>query len=280
MSQEFSDETSQRLECLVVRAARTEPCTRDVIRERPLSIVVNGESAAVLMCTPGAEEDLALGFMLTEGFARSPEDVETISFRGEESGSTTSEVRVQLVGDGSRNVKGRYRDIFPSSGSDGAELIEAMTKDLAGFQMPSKRLRVEDVLRLRDRMEAAQVLFRQTGAAHAAAVAELPIAGTEGCAVVREDIGRHNALDKAVGAAVRLGLPRERALLLLSGRLSLEMVAKAARAGIGQVAGLSAPSAAGVALASELGMFLAGFVRGETMTVYCGAEAMATGRGS
>ncbi len=123
-------------------------------------------------------------------------------------------------------------------------------------------------------MEQAQIAFRQTGGAHAAALAELPFDAAGGRIVVREDLGRHNALDKAVGAAAAMGIALERSLLMLSGRLSVEMIAKAARAGITDLAGVSAPSALGVDLARRLDMFVAGFVRGDAMTVYSGASAL------
>ena len=124
------------------------------------------------------------------------------------------------------------------------------------------------------RWKRAQVAFRQTGGTHAAALAELPVDAARGRIVVREDLGRHNALDKAVGAAVAMDIALDKSLLLLSGRLSLEMVAKAARAGISDLAGLSAPPPSASILREGLDMFVAGFVRGDTMTVYSGVAAL------
>jgi FdhD protein len=273
------DETSERLECVVVRAGVAAPAARDVIREQPLRIVVNGSPAATLMCTPGAEPDLAVGFLLTEGLIGKRADILTMAFCPDRS-VAGGVVHVRLAERVALGAKPRYRDVFSSCSLCGIEVIEAFSEGLPGFRKPVERLRPEDLFRLRDVMEAEQSLFRKTGGSHAAALGFMPLGGSESPAIVREDLGRHNALDKAVGAALQLELSLDRALVLLSGRLSLEMVAKAARAGISDVAGVSAPTAAGVALARKLGMFLAGFVRGDTMTVYSGAEALATHEGA
>jgi len=129
------------------------------------------------------------------------------------------------------------------------------------------------VFRVAEAMAGAQPIFRSTGGAHAATLSQTPFEE----AIVREDLGRHNALDKALGAALVRSMDLSRSLLMLSSRLSFEMVAKAARAGVADVAGVSAPSAAAVRLARRLRMFLAGFVRGDTMTVYAGADALSEG---
>jgi FdhD protein len=165
-------------------------------------------------------------------------------------------------------------------------MIEEVAADIAPFARPPLRLAAEDLFALAEAMRRAQKMFQRTGGTHAAALGRPPVESGAEC-IVREDLGRHNALDKAVGCAAQRGMlapelcPQHtaerfaaRLALLLSGRLSFEMVAKAARAGISEVAGVSAPSALAVELARRLNMFLAGFVRERTLTVYSGADAL------
>jgi len=269
-----SAESSQCFDCLAGSAGALRPCTREVMVELPLRILVNGEPVATLMQTPGAETELALGFLMTEGWIRSFSDVGAISFCPEGQLGAAGEARVLLAAGCPTNRRG-YREVFSSCGLCGDTLLDEFARSLPVVERPARRLRPADVFRLRDAMEAAQQAFRQTGGTHAAALAEVPVGEGTGRLVVREDLGRHNALDKAVGAAMRMSFCLDRSLVFLSGRLSFEMVTKAAQAGIGDLAGVSAPSALGVALARRLGMFLAGFVRGESMTVYSGADALA-----
>jgi len=266
---------ARQFDCFVVRRDGVEPCTRDVIDEDPIRLVVNGEPVATLMRTPGSEVELALGFLLSEGLAQSMSDVATVTFCREGEFGPAGEVRIQLTGDMRQPIQHRYREVFSSCSLCGLELIEAYADDLQAFHREPGRLRADDVFLLRDAMDGVQAAFRQTGGSHGAAVCELPVDAEGRGAVVREDVGRHNALDKAVGAAAGQGQNFERSLVVLSGRLSFEMVAKAARAGLSDVAAVGAPSALGIDLARRLGMFLAGFVRGHAMTVYSGIEALA-----
>ncbi len=211
---------------------------------------------------------------MTEGLIRSHRQIASISYLPDGSFLAAGVVHVRLTEELSKQAKRQHRNIFSSCSLCGSDLIEAFAEGLRSCEKPAARLHLQDIFRLRDAMETAQIAFRQTGGTHAAALAELPVDTASGRIVVREDIGRHNALDKAVGAAIAMDIALDRSLLLLSGRLSLEMVAKAARAGISDLAGLSAPSALGVDLARRLGMFLAGFVRSDTMTVYSGVAAL------
>jgi len=268
-------EAARRVACHVFADGALVPAGREVVNETPLPIVVDGEPAATLMHTPGGEEELALGFLLTEGIIHSLAEVGAVAFCRDDSPGTAGEVDVRLVGDAAARPLRRYRDIFSSCSLCGDEWIDALVEDLPRFDRPAGRLRPADVFLLAEAMTASQPVFRATGGTHAAALAEPPLEA----ALVREDLGRHNALDKAVGAALMRGMDLQRSLLMLSSRLSFEMVAKAARAGISDVAGVSAPSAAGVRLARQVGMFLAGFVRDGTMTVYAGREALAEGAG-
>ena len=269
-----SPRAARRFDCQVIRERIVEPCHRDVIDEQAMRIQVNGESVATLMRTPGHESDLAMGFLLSEGLIRSPRQIATLSYCPDGSFGAAGIVRVRLTEELSEAVKRRHRNVFSSCSLCGTDLIEAFAEGLVACQKPPGRLERRDIFQLRDAMERAQVAFRQTGGTHAAALAELPVDATGGRIIVREDLGRHNALDKAVGAAVAMGIALERSLLLLSGRLSVEMIAKAARAGITDLAGVSAPSALGVDLARKLGMFVGGFVRGDSMTVYSGVSAL------
>jgi FdhD protein len=258
----------------VVTPDLVDPQSRAVIEERPLRIVVNGEPVATLIRTPGTEVELALGFLLTEGLIRSRADVGTVSFCDKAEPDLANEVHVRLAEGAPRVRRGRYRDVLSSCSLCGDAWLDRAAEDLSPFQRPTGRLRIQDVIRLRERMAAAQTLFERTGAAHAAALTERPVPKDGGGVIVREDLGRHNALDKAVGAALAADFRLDRALLFLSSRLSFEMVVKAARAGLADVAGVSAPSAAAIRLAQRLRMFLAGFARGETMTVYAGLDAL------
>jgi FdhD protein len=124
-------------------------------------------------------------------------------------------------------------------------------------------------------MNFGQHYFRRTGGTHAAVLAQIEGGNIVArSAVVKEDIGRHNALDKAVGEALMRGVPFDDSFLFLSGRTSFERVAKAARAGISDLAAVSAPTALAVELARQLGMLLVGFARGESAVVYSGKEAL------
>jgi len=267
-----SDVVARPFDCLLVDGTSTEAAGRLVIDEAPLRIVVNGQPAATLMRTPGAEVELALGFLFSEGLALGMADIAAVTFCREGRTGPAGEVRVQLAGEMRQPIQHRYREVFSSCSLCGLELIEAYADDIAPFAPSGERVSSADVLRLRDAMDGTQDVFRRTGGSHAAAVAELPL--DPALAVVREDVGRHNALDKAVGAAAAQGLDPERSLLMLSGRLSFEMVAKAARAGFRDVAAVGAPTALGVDLARRLRMFLAGFVRDSRMTVYSGRETL------
>jgi len=266
--------TSDAHNCFSYQNGTLSPCTRELVGEEPLRIVVDGEPVVTLMRTPGGEQELALGFLLTEGIIRSADDIGAMSFCADGEIGNRNEVRVTLASGGapSRPLP-QHRRVFSSCGICGAEAIAEAAEGIPPFNRLQGRLTADDIFLLANTMEAAQVGYRRTGATHAAALAAVPIK-LESHVSVREDIGRHNALDKIVGAAARRGFAWERGLLFLSGRISFEMAAKAARAGISDVTGVGAPSALAVGLAERLNMFLAGFVRNRTMVVYSGREAL------
>ena len=262
------------MNCFEYKNGEVLPCQRELVAEEPLRIVINNEPLAALMRTPGSELDLATGFLLTERVIESIGDVGTISFCEEGDFGTRNEVTVTLSASGATPIRLPGQQLIMSScGICGTDVIESVTDGLSPFENSDGRLRAEDVFRLSEAMHRAQRDFKRTGAAHAAALSELPV-NPGNPILVREDLGRHNALDKAVGAGARNGLAFGRGLLFLSGRISFEMVAKAARAGIPSMASVSAPTALAVDLAVKLNMFVAGFVRGRAMTIYSGREAL------
>lgn len=265
-------------ECHIYENSALRPASRELTAEEPLRIVVNGELVATLMRTPGDENDLALGFLLTEGLIRGVDEVGAISFCAEGEFGTANEIRVHLISDEKiPNLRERYREVFSSCAVCGTTMIESFANGIPRFKKSAARLDARWIFQLAGTMQSEQAIFRRTGGTHAAAIAEIPVSPTGEKVLVREDIGRHNALDKVIGAAARRGVVLERSLVLLSGRMSFEMVAKSARAGISDAAGVSAPSGLGVKLARHLGMFLAGFVRGDKMTIYAGHEALRKG---
>jgi FdhD protein len=236
-----------------------------VAREEPLEIRVRGRSVAVTMRTPGHDRELAAGFLLTEGVVQNRRDiVEIAPCRGSDAPENTLNVflspRVKL------DFKKLTRHVFASSscGLCGKASIEAVHQHfppIAG----KKELTATVLAGLPEKMRAAQATFAQTGGLHAAAIFDL-----DGkLLVLREDVGRHNAVDKVLGwAFLKNKVPLESAILLVSGRASFEIMQKALAGRVPIVCAISAPSSLAVEFARESGQTLVGFLRGNTMNVY------------
>lgn len=237
--------------------------------EEPLEIRVEGRSVAVVMRTPGHDDELAAGFLVSEGVVQKARDVLEISQCPVTTESRGNVVDV-LLGGAVVNWESLTRHVFSASscGLCGKTSLDAVFQQ---FPPVTADWTVDAALlaALPERLRAAQKTFATTGGLHACAVFDL-----EGnLVVVREDVGRHNALDKVLGwALLRDALPLDRHVLLLSGRVSFEMMQKALAAGLPVVAAISAPSSLAVAFAKESGQTLAGFVRGQTMNLYAHPE--------
>jgi FdhD protein len=223
--------------------------------EEPLEIRINGEPVAVTMRTPGHDEELALGFCLSEGLAPSaaalPADLaaNTVEVTADE--SATASVRRNFYTSSSCGVCGK--------GALEAVAVEAPRVD------SELRIAAAIVSELPHRLREAQAAFAATGGLHATGL--FTAEGEALC--VREDVGRHNAMDKVVGWAFTEGrLPLAEAVLCVSGRLSFELVQKAAVAGCPVVVAVGAPSTLAVELAADRGVTLCGFVRGGRINVY------------
>ena len=225
--------------------------------EEPLEIRINGRAVAVTMRTPGHDEELALGFCLSEGLrpvaARLPDDL------------ATNAVEVDAPGfDPGRLARSFYTS--SSCGVCGKGALEAVAVEAPRVES-ELRLAADLVGSLPARLREAQAGFEATGGLHATGL--FSAAGELLC--VREDVGRHNALDKVVGWAFRVGrLPLSESVLCVSGRLSFELVQKTAVAGCPLLVAVGAPSSLAIELAEDRGVTLCGFVRDGRMNVYSG----------
>lgn len=251
--------------------------------EEPLEIRLAGWSVAVTMRTPGDDLDLAAGFLFTEGIIRGAGDIDSIIRCPTDDGESASNiVNVNPVDPAIVDPSRWQRNFFASSscGICGKASIETV-RQLASPIQSDARVPAETILRLARKLRNVQTLFRQTGGLHAAALFDL-----DGrLLIAREDVGRHNAVDKVIGAVLReAGVPGTRGvtpihdrILVVSSRASFEIVQKALMAGIPIVAAVSAASSLAVDLARSTGMTLVGFLRqdpesGGRFNLYAGEE--------
>jgi FdhD protein len=247
-----------------------EPAAKDdiVAVEAPLEIRIGGRISTVLMRTPGDDDDLVLGFLRSEGIVSSKADILWVrrppGLEGDEAGNVL-EVEV-----GGAAAEAPHRHFFGSSGCGvcGRNSIEALRVKGPPVDAACPVTRAL-LASLPGRMREAQRTFGRTGGVHTSAL--FTTAGD--LVALREDVGRHNALDKVVGEALLQGrVPLSESVLQVSGRTSFEIVQKAAMAGIPIVAAVSAPSSLAVASAKRMGMTLVGFVRGDRFNVYAHPE--------
>jgi FdhD protein len=245
--------------------------------EEPLEIRIGSRSFAVTMRTPGDDFDLVAGFLVSEGIIRHQSELMSLRFcAGETEGVQTFNVVEAQLGPGVPMPE-RMRNIYTSSscGICGTDSIEAVRKTLhySPAQDPL-RVPVDVLAELPERLREAQTLFDKTGGVHAAGLFKVDGAGPE-LLCLREDVGRHNAVDKVVGWGLRQGLlPLSGTVLQVSGRASFELVQKAALAGIPVLAAVSAPSSLAADLAAETGVTLVGFSRGHSLNVYAGRDRL------
>jgi FdhD protein len=242
----------------------------DLTIEEPLEIRVGRKVVATTMRTPGHDDELAAGFLVSEAIVRQ---------RGEIAKISTNRNNIVIV-DLAAGVKAklgsakRFGTISSSCGICGKTSIEAIRQNFPGIRSTTVRLEIKTLLALPDVLRKHQDDFARTGGIHAAGIFDLHSQRH----IVREDIGRHNAVDKAVGRAFLDGLlPLDRHLLLVSGRASFEIVQKALAAGIPIVAAVSAPSTLAVNFARESNQTLIGFLRPPSFNIYSHIERLILG---
>ena len=286
----------------VVKVVRSEGAVRARRRgdtlavEEPLEIRIAGTPLAVTMRTPGHDVELAAGFLVSEGIVSRAEQFRAAIHCGGPSlgaapagrtsllaapsaeGNTYNVLDVALSSDAVLPDPGMARNFYTTSscGLCGKASIEAVeTVSSYDVAMDASTIAASDLLALPDRLLTEQAVFGKTGGLHAAALFDVE---SGELLVVREDVGRHNAVDKVVGWAVRNDrLPLQGTVLQVSGRASFELVQKAVMAGIPILSAVSAPSSLAVELAEASGLTLAGFVRGASMNLYARSDRVAVG---
>jgi FdhD protein len=248
-----------------------ECVTDEVAIEEPLEIRIGQDPLAVTMRTPGNDEELAAGFLLSEGIVRTRSDLREI-VRCTLPASLGNVLNVTLAATAKfiPAATHRFGTISTSCGLCGKTSIEFIRQQFAPIDS-SRRIQIETatLLELPERLRTAQGNFARTGGIHAAAIFDLD----GNLIVLREDIGRHNAVDKAIGRAFLDDLlPLKNHIMIVSGRSSLEIVQKALAAGIPIVAAVSAPSTLAVNFARESNQTLIGFLRPPTFNIYAHIE--------
>jgi FdhD protein len=240
--------------------------------EEPLEVRVEGKSIAVVMRTPGHDDELAAGFLLTESAISSADDLFEISKCRDvtDPEAAGNVLDVKLAPNHHADLEALTRHVFTSSscGVCGKATIESVFQN---FPVIESNLTVspETLLSLSDKLRKAQDTFEKTGGLHASAL----FSPDGDLLLLREDVGRHNALDKVIGRSVLDGnVPLSDRILLVSGRISFELVQKALAAGIPIIAGISAPSSLAVEFAEKSGQTLVGFLRERGFNVYTGAH--------
>jgi FdhD protein len=263
----------RRAQHLSADRAVTRPET--LVVEEPLEIRVNGAPITVTMRTPGSDIELAQGFLLTEGVIRGREDVLTVRYcggRGDDNPNTYNVLDVTLAPGVEPPDVDVTRNFYTTSscGVCGKASLEAVR--LIGRFSPGAdpaSVAAATLKAMPGQLRGAQKVFDSTGGLHAAALFRMD--GT--MLVVREDIGRHNAVDKVIGWALEHGrIPVAASVLLVSGRASFELTQKAVMAGIPVLAAVSAPSSLAVSLAEESGITLVAFLREDSMNIYTRAD--------
>lgn len=239
--------------------------------EEPLEIRVAGRPLAVTMRTPGSDIELARGFLLTEGFIADRSDIAAVRYcnsRGADGANTYNVLDVDLAAGVTLPETGIDRNFYTTSscGVCGKASLDAITQRTRHSPAADGiTVRAEVLVGLPDALRDAQKVFDSTGGLHAAGL----FTADGELLTVREDVGRHNAVDKVLGWAVeQQRIPLSGNVLMVSGRASFELVQKAVMAGVPVLAAVSAPSSLAVDLAQDSGLTLVGFLRGASMNVY------------
>lgn len=265
----MSTKRAERRKVVRVRAGEASTRPDSVAVEEPLEVRVNGSAVAVTMRTPGDDFELAVGFLLSEGILAGPDDLVGVRYCNDGRPDPARNI-VDVTARGVVDHPHRRQAVNSACGLCGRDSLDQV-RTAARWPVSDDPVTVDVRLlgALPDRLREQQAVFERTGGIHAAGL----FSPTGDLLVLREDVGRHNAVDKVVGWALMQGrLPARGLVLQVSSRLSFELVQKAWIAGVPVLSGVSAPSTLAVDLAQEAGMTLAGFVRGDSLNLYAGSH--------
>ncbi len=245
---------------------------RMVPEEVPVAFSYGGTTHAVMMATPADLEDFALGFSLTEGIVAAPDEIEAVVV--EEAGEGI-DIQITLAGEPGARFAARRRHLAGPVGCGlcGIESIEEALHQVRNVGAAALTLSAGDITRSVRQLATWQTLHAQTGAVHAAG---FYVPGS-GILTAREDVGRHNALDKLAGALARAGVDGATGAVVVTSRVSVEMVQKAAAIGAPAILAVSAPTALAIRTAGEAGMMLVALVRGDEFDVFTHARRLVDG---
>ena len=236
-----------------------------VVREFPLTIVLNDQELVTLLCSPSNLRHLAVGFLSSEGFIESKDQIKSVTIN-----EGTGVIRVEAEGSDELAKEALFSRLITSGCGRGASFYRAT--DVSGKKVESTlRVSVRDILTLARGFQHRSETYRTTGGVHAAALCD-----ADGIQVFAEDIGRHNAMDKVFGECLLNGIPTEDRLAFTSGRISSEILLKVSKRNVPILASKSAPTSMGVKLAHDLGITLVGFVRGKRANVYANGWRVTT----
>ena len=239
-----------------------------VAEEMPIALVYHGVPHVVMLATPADLEDFAVGFTLSEGLVERPDEIRSVEVTY---GAEAADVKITVAWERFSSLLQRRRNLTGRTGCGlcGAETAEDAIRELSRVG-PGPTVSTAGLHEAIEQLSTMQPINARTGSVHAAAW----VIPGKGVQLVREDVGRHNALDKAIGALVRSGAERSEGYMLITSRASFEMVQKSATVGISFLAAFSAPTAFAVRLAQKTGLTLIAFARRDRHVVYANPERL------
>ncbi len=249
---------TEKIQILRLTEESRESIEDTIVRESPITIMLNNEELVTMLCSPENFDYLAVGFLFSEGILELKDEIKNVLVD-----ENRGIVRVSTKEDKDYNNEFLFKRMITSGCGRGASFYRATDAENREQIKSGTKISTGEVLSLMKEFQHKSEVFRETGGVHSAALCD-----TKNILIFREDIGRHNAIDKIFGECVMEDIPTEGRVVVTSGRVSSEILLKVSRRNIPIIISKSAPTNLGVRLASELGMTLLGFARGKRVNVY------------